>query len=110
MDRIELRAINNNKGHITYDFIYSEGLSQYFTGKAFEVTYPVNVENIPDSVLAVPFLSRVIQIAWFGNVQLIVPVLDQDFYGCLGTLFDGYGKRYYAVSCEPHILRCLYFG
>lgn len=104
MDRIELRAINKNKGHITYDFIYSEGLSQYFTGKTFEVTYPVNVENIPDSVLAVPFVSSVIQIAWFANVQLVVPILDQDFYECLGTLFDGYSKMYNNVPLYRNVL------
>ena len=53
-----LTRITQNKKTISYDFQTRGKLAQYFSGKAFDITYPEGVEDLPYGVAAIPFVAR----------------------------------------------------
>ena len=90
MDEIILNKIEKNKNIIKYSFCISDGYKDFFTGKPFVIEYPENIESVPDSILAIPFVANVIPIIWITNGTLRIKELDEDFYNCLPDLKKGY--------------------
>ena len=90
MDEIILNKIEKNKNIIKYSFCISDGYKDFFTGKPFVIEYPENIESVPDSILAIPFVANVIPIIWITNGTLRIKELDEDFYNCLPDVKKGY--------------------
>lgn len=100
MQRITLLRIEKNKNQINYVFEKTEGLDKYFSGKDFFIEYPVDVESVPNSMLAIPFVCNVLPIMWLTNCELIVSELDLSFYNCIPNLKKGYEKMFPSVRFE----------
>lgn len=94
MKTIELLAIEKKENFIRYKFRYSEELKKYFTGEDFCITYPEKIELVPDGVLAIPFATNTLQIAWLADCELIIPELDRDFYESIPNFLNGFIKMY----------------
>ena len=94
MNTIELLKIEKSGNSLRYDFRYSEELKKYFTGVDFCITYPDNIEQVPDGVLAIPFATNTLQIAWIADCELIIPELDRDFYESIPNFLDGFRNMY----------------
>lgn len=94
MTTIELKSVEKNGQKVLYHFICSSGVSKYFSGKPFWIEYPDNIESVPDSILAVPFVCNVLPIVWLTDSTLIVPELDEAFYNCMPAVKKGYETMY----------------
>ena len=94
MNTIELLKIEKHGNSIRYDFRYNEEIKKYFTGVDFCITYPESIEQVPDGVLAIPFATNTLQIAWLADCELIIPELDQDFYESIPNFQEGYKNMY----------------
>ena len=94
MNSIELLKIEKYGNSIRFDFRYSEELKKYFTGVDFCITYPENIEQVPDGVLAIPFATNTLQIAWLADCELIIPELDRDFYESIPNFLQGFKEMY----------------
>lgn len=94
MDKIELIQIEKNGRHVLYKFTFSNNLNKYFTGIEFCIVYPESVESVPDGVLAIPFVTNTLPIAWFADCELIIPELDISFYESIPNFLGGYKKMY----------------
>lgn len=90
MERITLQTILKSDTAITYDFFTTEGLNKYFSGKSFTIEYPVDISDVPESVLAVPFVCNVLPIVWLTDSELALPELDKDFFKCIQNVKKGY--------------------
>ena len=94
MEKIELLGITKNDNVITFDFSYTQGLSKYFTGRKFTIHYPIDIKDVPDSILVIPFLSNLIQLAWITDSVMKVPSLDKDFYDSLPKLKNALAQMF----------------
>ena len=94
MERIELKQIKKKEGGVCYNFDCSESLNKYFTEIDFCITYPESIEIVPDGVLAIPFVTNTLQIAWLADCELIIPELDRDFYESIPKFLEGFKKMY----------------
>lgn len=94
MNYIELVAIQKTRNTLCYDFRYSEALAPYFTGREFTLTYPEDIEQVPDAVLAIPFAANTLQISWLADCELIIPQLDRDFYESIPNFLEGFKNMY----------------
>lgn len=90
MDEITLNKIEKKENIIKYSFYASDGYKDFFTGKQFVIEYPENIESVPDSILAIPFVANVIPIIWITNGTLNIKELDEDFFNCLPNVKKGY--------------------
>ena len=94
MNYIELVAIQKTRNTLCYDFRYSEALAPYFTGREFTLTYPEDIEQVPDAVLSIPFAANTLQISWLADCELIIPQLDRDFYESIPNFLEGFKNMY----------------
>lgn len=90
LEEITLAAINKSKNTISYHFRATDGLRDYFTSAPFVIEYPENIESVPDSIAAIPFVSNVLPIVWLTNSILRVNELDQSFLECIPDVRHGY--------------------
>ena len=94
MESIELLKIHKNKNTVEYEYRFTSGLADYLTNQRFLIHYPVDVTSVPDSVLAIPFVSNLIQVAWITDSSLIVESIDKDFYDCLPKLRSAFAAMF----------------
>lgn len=94
MEEILLQHISKKANTISYSFSVSAGLEDYFSGKPFIVEYPENIETVPDSVAAIPFVCNVLPIIWLTNSVLRLKELDKAFYDCIPNVRSGFEKMF----------------
>lgn len=90
MDTIRLLGIRTEGHHIRFDFQYSRRLDPFFRDIPLTIEYPIDVTNVPQSILAVPFVCCVLPIVWLTDSQLVLPELDLDFFECIPEVKKGY--------------------
>ncbi|UTF55459.1 hypothetical protein [Natronosalvus rutilus] len=61
----------------------SSDLARFFTGNPLEVTYDVDLESVPDSLLVVPALAQVCPVAWAAGADVYVDTVDATFVSAL---------------------------
>lgn len=95
-NRITLNAVEVCQNTVTYQYSITEGLSPYFCKSSqFFVEYmvdgmPLDLQQVPVSILAIPFVCNVLPIVWLTDAELIVPELDKDFYESISEFKQGY--------------------
>lgn len=98
-NRISIFPSEVSGNHVVFHYSVSgEWASCFSTKEPFEVTYPFAMENIPESIRIIPFLSQVIPVSWVCDAEIRVPVCDRDFYDCLEKVKAGYRKMYPMIS------------
>ena len=91
---IILRQIER-KGHlVNYHFTVSPELENYFTTKVLFVEYDRNVEDVPDSILTIPFVSCMLAASWILDCNLWVNEIDKTFYDSVPRIREAYREIY----------------
>lgn len=90
MEKITLNRIVKQNTKIIYDFAVSDGLKKYFSGEPFIIEYAENIESVPNSITAIPFVCNMLPIIWLSNATLEVPELDKDFFEAIPEFKNGY--------------------
>lgn len=54
------------------------------------IEYDFNIEDVPSSILVIPFLCNILPISWVFDLQIIVNELDKQFYECIPEVKNGY--------------------
>lgn len=103
MESIELLKIRKNRNTVEYEYRYTSGLAVFFRNKKFTIHYPSDISLIPNSILAIPFVSNLIQIAWITDSILKVPSLDKDFYECLFDLKKAFQEMFPETSFKGQL-------
>ena len=100
---IELKEITKIKNKVIFNYTTSEEICQYFSDKPFWIEYPENIESVPDSILAVPFVCNVLPIVWLTDSTLVIPKLDEAFFNCLPDVKKGYETMYPETEWKGNI-------
>ena len=84
---------------IVYHYEVSGPWAVYFnTGNTIEVTYPFDLEQVPESIRILPFLAQVVPVSWVCDAEITVPECDEDFCDCLDAVKGGYREMYPMIS------------
>ena len=101
MEKIELKNIKLSDNRIEYEYFISDGLLKYFKNplNKYIMEYKLNgekycLDNIPESVLSIPFVCNMLPLIWLTDSKLCVKCLDKDFYNCITDLKNGYIEMY----------------
>ena len=100
---IELKEITKIKNKIIFNYTTSGEICQYFSDKPFWIEYPENIESVPDSILAVPFVCNVLPIVWLTDSTLVISELDEAFFNCLPDVKKGYETMYPETEWKGNI-------
>ena len=104
MGTITLKEISVQNTSVQYIFDVSDDLKIFFSDHPFIIEYPVSIESVPFSVLAIPFVSNVLPIVWVTDSQLILPELDKIFFDSIPEFKKGYINMYPNCSFKGKII------
>lgn len=96
MERLLLEGIQIENNKLRYEYQCTEGLKKYICEDVpFVIEYwvddePLNLEKVPQAVLAVPFVCDLLPVIWLTDAELVVPELDRDFYESIPEFKKGY--------------------
>jgi hypothetical protein len=92
---IQLHEIQIVKNKVYYKYTYSSDLRIYFKNcDDFFISYDFDVDQIPKSILAIPWLANFITISWLSGCTIIVDEMDLHFVDCLTILKKGFSITY----------------
>lgn len=91
MNGITLDNIVVDKNRVDYFFSIQGDLQKYFNkNNHMFLEYNHDLSEIPNSILAIPFVSNVIPLIWITNSSLKVKDLDKSFFDCLTNVKAAY--------------------
>ena len=95
MGEIQLVQLNVKNNRVDYWFTATEDIQSFFAPSMHMFAqYDRSIEKVPESILVIPFLSNVMQIAWLTDATVKVKNVDTVFYDSLLHLRDAYRKMY----------------
>lgn len=91
MNEIRISQIIRQESGATIVFACVGEISKYFNDKkTFTIEYFEDIQECPDSIIVIPFLTNILPIVWLTDATLYVAKLDEDFYKCIDKLKSGY--------------------
>ena len=91
---IILNQIERNGQIVNYQFTVSPELEKYFTTNTFFLEYDRDMSNVPDSILAIPFVSSLLAFSWVLDCNLWVREIDKTFYDSVPRIREAYREIY----------------
>ena len=83
------------KEHLVYfHFTVSPEIEKYFATKTLFIEYDRDVTDVPDSILAIPFVSSLLAVSGVLDCNLWVREIDKTFYDCVSRIRQGYREIY----------------
>lgn len=92
---IKVDEIKTKNNVLTITFSYDGEISKFVEhGNDFVIEYDFNIEDIPKSILVIPFVNLWLPVASITNANLIVDELDKDFYLKISKVYKSFNKMY----------------
>ena len=104
MDGIVLNQIEIKGRKVEYHFTVTGILQSYFTTNVMYVDYEEDMEDVPKSILTIPFVSSIIPLMWVTNTVMWVNALDQTFYDAIIKVRDAYQRLYPHYSLQGNLV------
>lgn len=81
MGNIKVTSIEIKENIISVDYTISEDLKGYFNlENKFKVEYGERIDEVPEEIAIIPFISNVLPIIWLTNSTLEVKKLDEEYF------------------------------
>jgi hypothetical protein len=79
LNRLSITSVEAVNNRLTVKFSCSGALEKFFKKNVFFVEYDVSIEDVPESILVIPFLGTVCPIAWANNATVYVDTIDETY-------------------------------
>lgn len=95
MNKVELRDIIVNKNRVEYKYTAEGEISTYLNlDEDFFIEYSEDIDTVPKSILAIPFVCNFLPIIWVLDAVLCLDEIDKDFYDGIALIKKGYMDMY----------------
>lgn len=93
-ENIKITKILKDKNCVEYSYEMTEDLKKYINMNKMKIEYDENIEEVPDSILVIPFICNILPIIWILDAKMYVDELDKEFYESIEMFKQGYKKMY----------------
>lgn len=102
--KIEIKKIIKKENKI--EILYKQsGMNEYLDDSITPFwEYDRNIEDVPDSIAIIPFVSNLLPMIFVLDAELIVDELDEDFYNCITQYRNGYQEMIPMISFKGNII------
>ena len=102
---IMLDSIIKEKNTIRYKFHTKGNFLDYISNRRpFTIEYDCNVESVPDSIAAVPFVALMLPMIWLMDATLEIYELDKNFYDSIENFKRGYELMYPSLNFKGQLI------
>lgn len=91
---IRLTGLEATESAVRCEFDYPQELSGFFLETTFVTEYDVEIGDVPESILVVPWLANVCPLAWATGVDVELPALDRRFGESLAAVGRSLAEMY----------------
>jgi len=106
---IKISSVRASDNKLQVELDISEEITKYFFKNSFEVAYDRNIEDVDESILAIPAVCVTIQVAWATGADLYVEKLDETFLSSLPKIrkvFEGFYPKF-SSSGDIHVQKII---
>jgi len=106
---IKISSVRASDNKLEVELDISEEITKYFFKNSFEVTYDKNIEDVDESILAIPAVCATIHIAWATGADLYVEKLDEAFLSSLPNIRKEFQRFYpkFSSSGDIHVQKII---
>ncbi len=102
---VKLTDIEKSNNVIKYSFTTEGAFSDYFiNSRPFTIEYDCNMESVPDSVAALPFIALMLPLCWLMDATIYVDEIDEDFFYSIDNIKRGYISMYPTLEFKGHLV------
>ncbi len=104
MNKIILdKIVLSNQTKAEYFTTVSKDLQKFFTDQNYFLDYSESIEEVPNAILAIPWLCDILPIIWLSDSEVEIEELDIAFYNCIDEIKKGYQERYPRLSFKGKV-------
>lgn len=100
MEKICLNNVEVSGNLIKYHYSVSHGLKKYFMTECMFIEYEEDIENVPLSILTIPFVNCMAGIMWMSDSVLFVDEIDSTYYYALRRLKTAYHELHHYMELK----------
>ncbi|MGM0836092.1 MAG: peptidase [Bacillota bacterium] len=105
MSEVSLRNIQVNNNRVDFNYITNGKISKYFHPEnILFYKYNKNIENVPLSILTIPFIANIAPLLWLTDSKIILDELDEAFYKSLVEIKKSYQIMFPKVNLKGKII------
>ncbi len=95
--------VDAKRGLLKVSFECTGKIRRFFNNNVFFTEYDTTIENVPESILVIPFLSTVCPVAWACGADVYVKTVDEEFLESLGKVKKTLQKFYPKMNFSGNI-------
>lgn len=104
MNNLVLNNIKVENTIISYDYSFSDLWTEFLNkNELMYVKYQFKLDDIPKSILVIPFLCNLLPISWIFDLDIEVNELDSDFYNSIPNILAGFQKMYPNITFHNNL-------
>lgn len=101
---IKIEKVNIKENIIGVDYTVSEDLQKYFNMEnKFKIEYGENIEDVPEEIAIIPFVSNVLPIIWLTNSTLEIENIDANYFKSIEETRKAFEQMYPKVEWKGKI-------
>jgi len=100
---IKITKVRATDNKLEVELTVSKKISKYFLKNHFEIYYDDNIENVDESILAIPAVCATVQISWATGADLYVNKLDKTLILSLKNIRKLFEEFYPKFSSSGNI-------
>lgn len=99
MECVKINRISlEEAGHkVKYQYEIPKKLKKYFKNDFF-VRYDVSVDDVPESILVIPFVANLLPISWMLGFNIVVNEIDDKFYAGMQQVKEIFAKEFPQIN------------
>ncbi|MDK3224165.1 peptidase, partial [Clostridium perfringens] len=101
---IKLDKIKKTKNRVDYFFSVSDSLKKFINNNNMFIEYDYYIEDIPNSILVIPFIANILPLIWVVNGILWVEEVDENYYRSLFRIRSAYQDMYQNCDLKGNII------
>ena len=104
-NNIKVEKVNIKENIIQVDYTVSEDLQKFFNMEnKFKIQYGENIEDVPEEIAIIPFVSNVLPIIWLTNSTLEIERLDENYFKSIEETRKAFQNIYKDAKFEGKII------
>lgn len=87
---IILEKLIKEENKIEYKYCYSDELCKYIKTNKMKIEFQIDVNDIPESILVIPFLCNFLPLAFVTDATIVVDDVDRKFFEAVNKIRNAY--------------------
>ena len=100
---VKIEKISTTNNTLTFNILTNGKISKYISKNTMQIEYDFSLNDIPNSILVIPFISNILPLIWITNSTLQIDELDETFYKQINKIKKAYQQMAKKIKLKGKI-------